>query len=126
MVKVLSTYCTPTLKPSSASSMKIYNVLSKKVKHFWILDELKVLNIRDFGKGYGKEAFLKFLKGKEEKIALIPSFAMIGDDAYSGREKMSMENLFTAGEVLLKKFYIPILEKNGYKYEIIDDILIIG
>ncbi len=125
MVQLISTECNKQKKPSSASAMKIYKVVSKIADEFHILEELKVLNVKDFGKGYGKKAFLKFLEGKKT-VALMPSFAMIGDDAYSGREKMSMENLFTAGKELLNKFYIPILKKNGYKYQIIDEVLIIG
>lgn len=91
-------------------------VTEKGISHVVILDELKLKNHNDFGKGYGKEIFLKLLD-TFDCIVACPSFVQFdeNDTAYSGREKMTMDNFEEAPLTLLQKFYKPIAEANGFK-----------
>lgn len=96
------------------------------LKEFYIIKDFKVSNPKNFGRGFGKDAFLEFLR-KGIPVYLSPSFSDLDDGlAYAGREAMSMGNLRKGPENLLNKFYIPVLEKAGYKYVFENNILKIG
>lgn len=99
---------------------KIKNLLNEKgLSNFVILDDLKVNNSSDFGKGYGKDLFLKILE-KHPKLAFTPSFSDCEEyKSFSGREEISMSNLKSAPKNLLNKFYLPLLRVNNIPFEVV-------
>lgn len=91
-------------------------------KNTVILEELFVKNPDNFGKGYGKKAFLDLLKEEKRAIALYPFsvFFPDKDKAFAGRIPADNIDLMEKGvEELKNKFYIPLIKKSGRKFKII-------
>jgi hypothetical protein len=109
------------------SLQKLSNLASKNnIKDFIIIEDLKVLDSKNFGKGYGKELFLSTINEIKIPILLSPSFSDCENyKSFSGREEMSMNNIKTAPINLLNKFYIPLLKKENKKFLIEKDMIII-
>lgn len=102
---------------STPSVDRIVEIGRKFFDEFYVIKDLKVKSPENFGKGYGKKAFLDFIKSTNLPVLLTPSFSDLEDGlAYSGREAMSMDNLRSAPCNLLSKFYIPVLKKKGIKH----------
>ena len=90
------------------------------IKDFYLLDEIKVDDRNNFGKGYGKKLF-KDILSKYKQLVIFPSFVSYEDDtAFSFREAISIENIEEAPLKLLNEFYIPILIEMNIKYLIKD------
>lgn len=114
-------------KGDRPSLKKLSNLAIKNnIKDFIIIEDLKVLDSKNFGKGYGKELFLSTINEIKYPILLSPSFSDCEDyKSFSGREEMNMSNLKTAPINLLNKFYIPLLKKVNKKFIIEKDMIII-
>jgi len=84
-----------------------------------VLESLLVKDPKNFGKGYGKKAFLEILGNRKESILIYP-FSMYypsEDSAYAGRIKMdSMEAMEEGIEVLREKFYKPLIKASGREF----------
>ena len=84
-----------------------------------VLESLLVKDPKNFGKGYGKAAFLELLKSRKEPILIYP-FSMYypnEDAAYAGRIKMdSIDNMEKGIEVLREKFYKPLIKASGREF----------
>jgi hypothetical protein len=93
------------------SFSKEYNI-----KTVMILDELKVNDPKNFGKGYGKELFINLLKNFDSIVAC-PSFVYYegSDKAYSGRNAMDMETIESAPIKLLNSFYVRVATEYKFK-----------
>ena len=89
------------------------------IKKTIVLESLLVKDPKNFGKGYGKAAFLELLKSRKEPILIYP-FSMYypsEDAAYAGRIRMdSMESMEEGIEVLREKFYKPLIKASGREF----------
>lgn len=86
----------------------------KGLKNVVILDELKVNDPNDFGKGYGKEILTK-LFDTFDNIVACPSYVYYEETeiAYSGRNEMNIDFLEKNTYILFEEFYIPQALKQG-------------
>lgn len=117
MVELISIKIDKNYKSSTPSVDRVVKVGRKFYEEFFVIKDLKVLSPENFGKGYGKKAFIDFIKSTNLPVLLTPSFSDLEDGlAYSGREMISMDNLESAPSKLLNKFYLPILKKEGIDY----------
>jgi len=80
------------------------------------LDIFCLKNSEDFGKGYGKKAFLDLLEKENEAFLIIPSTVTFPDQFYIGREN-AVENGDEGLFNLINLFYKPLLKRGGWKYK---------
>ena len=84
-----------------------------------VLESLLVKDPKNFGKGYGKKAFLDLLDSRKEAILIYP-FSMYypsEDAAYAGRIKLdSMEAMEEGIKFLREKFYKPLIRASGREF----------
>ena len=101
-----------------------YQDIYKKIKKDFLLLEELLVEPQHMGKGYGKQGFKKVLSiAREQKIPLVfqPFPLRVGYKDYCGNQEVDLFNkreVEKAVNSLLEGFYIPILKKEGYRYEI--------
>lgn len=107
---------------AASNAAKAVAIKATGFKDMLILDELAVKDPVNFGKGYGKELFLKVLKTIKNPLVLIPFgvFYPTKEVCYAGRKKLdTVEDMVEAPKELLRKFYIPLIEKSNKNYKIL-------
>ncbi len=113
-----------SLIEANASGGEAINSLREKAskmgfKNTIVLEELCVKDPKNFGKGYGKKAFLSLLKERKEGILIFPFSVYFPEEetAYAGRIKMdSMENMERGVAELREKFYKPLIKASGREF----------
>jgi hypothetical protein len=82
-----------------------------------ILDELKVLDPKNFGKGFGKELYLDILN-MYDNIVILPSsiFYQTLDTSFCGRAKTNFLDLDDNSMNLINKFYLKHASNEGFNH----------
>ena len=109
---------------ANASGGEAINSLREKAsnlgfKETIVLEELFVKDPKNFGKGYGKKAFLELLSSREEAILIYPFSVYYPekDSAYAGRVKMdTLENMERGIVELRERFYKPLIIASGREF----------
>ena len=84
-----------------------------------VLESLFVKDPKNFGKGYGKKAFLDLLVSRKEAILIYPFsvYYPFKDTAYIGRVKMdNLEAMEKGVEILREKFYKSLIKVSGREF----------